>query len=297
MTEYAAKTVETADGLSIFYRDYSGPPRAAEAPVLCLHGLTRNSADFEDLAPQLSRKRRVLAMDVRGRGRSDYDPNPRTYHLGSYVADVLSLLDAERLDRVVLIGTSMGGLIGMMLGAERPQALAGLVLNDIGPVIEPAGLARIAGYVGKTEPVESWEEARAEVKAINEDALPDLDDADWDRFARRLFREDEAGRPVPAYDPAIAEGFAGGGATPPDMWAQFEALAGVPVLVLRGAHSDILSAETAEAMAARHSLCETVTIPNRGHAPMLDEPAALKAIESFLERPAKELRTGSQSRL
>lgn len=283
MSEYTGKTLTSADGLSVFYRDYPTPAQAPGAPILCLHGLTRNSADFEDLAPQLAKKRRVLAMDVRGRGRSAYDPNPRNYHLGSYVADVLTLLDTEQLDRVMLIGTSMGGLIGMMLGAERPQALAGLVLNDIGPVIEPAGLARIAGYVGKAGPVASWEAARAQVKAINEEALPGLDDAAWERFARRLFREDEDGRPVPAYDPAIAQGFGGGGA-PPDMWAQFDALAHVPILVLRGAQSDILSAETVREMTARHPDCKFATVPGRGHAPMLDEPAALKAIEEFLEK-------------
>ena len=284
MGDYIEKSFSSADGLDLFYRDYPASQQSTGAPVLCLHGLTRNCADFEDLAPRLAAKRRVLAMDVRGRGRSAYDRNPRNYHLGSYVADVLSLLAAERLEQVIVIGTSMGGLIGMMLGAERPKALAGLVLNDIGPVIDPAGMARIAGYVGKTGPVESWEEARAQVKAINAEALPDLDDAAWDRFARRLFREDSAGWPVPAYDPAIAEGFAAGSTTPRDMWTQFDALAKTPILVLRGAQSDILSAETAEAMAARHPRCETVTIPNRGHAPLLDEPAALSAIDRFVER-------------
>jgi len=286
MSDFAWKSLETADGLALSYRDYPGSAGATASPVLCLHGLTRNSADFEDLAPRLAEGRRVLAMDVRGRGRSAYDPNWRNYHPGTYLADVFTLLDHEQLERVALIGTSMGGLIGMMLGAERPRALAGLVLNDIGPEIAPEGLQRIAGYVGKTGPVASWAEARERVRAINEAALPDLTQADWDRFARRLYREDASQGIVPAYDPNIAEAMAEAGAAPPDLWSVFDALAESPVLVLRGESSDILARETVAAMQARHRDCTAVAVPGRGHAPMLDEPVALAAIESFLAEKA-----------
>jgi len=282
MTDFAEKTIKTVDGLSVSYRDYPGSAGASASPVLCLHGLTRNSADFEDLAPRLAAHRRVLAMDVRGRGRSDFDPNWRNYHPGTYLADVFTLLDHEGMERVAVIGTSMGGILGMMLGAERPRALTGLVLNDIGPAIETAGLARIAGFVGKAAPVGSWAEAREQIKAINETALPDLSDEDWDRFARRLYTEDESGRLVPAYDPEIATAMAEAGAAPLDLWKVFDALADIPILVLRGETSDILSAETVSAMRARHRNLTAAEVPGRGHAPMLDEPVALAAIESFL---------------
>jgi len=284
MGTYTGTTFTSTDGLSIFYRDYPGPPGEARLPVLCLHGLTRNSADFEDLAPHLAAHRRVLAMDVRGRGRSDRDPNWRNYHPGTYIADTLTLLDREHLERVALVGTSMGGLIGMMLGAERPQAMAGLILNDIGPAIDPAGLARIAGYVGKAGPAATWEEAREQVRAINEVALPDLPDEAWDRFARRTYAEDEQGRPVPAYDPAIATAMAEAGVSAPDMWAVFDALREIPILVLRGERSGILALETVREMQARHGDVTAVEVANRGHAPMLDEPAAIEAIGTFLER-------------
>jgi len=284
MSAYTGKTFRSADGLALFYRDYPGPEKSAAPPVLCLHGLTRNSADFEDLAPHLAARRRVLAMDVRGRGRSERDPNWRNYHPGTYVADTLSLLDRERLARVVLIGTSMGGIISMMLAAERPWAPAGLVLNDIGPVIDPAGLARIAGYVGKAGPAASWEEARDQVRAINEIALPGLSDADWMRFARRTYSEDDSGRPVPPYDPMIATAMAEAGAAPADLWPVFERLGDIPILVIRGESSDILAAETVREMRSRHPDVTAVEVPGRGHAPMLDESAALSAIEQFLAR-------------
>lgn len=275
----------TADGPRLYYRDYAGPSDAgSRVPVLCLHGLTRNAADFEDLAPHLAARRRVLALDVRGRGRSDPDPEPGRYHAGTYVGDVSALLAALGIPRVILIGTSMGGIIGMIYGAMNAAGLAGLVLNDIGPEIDPRGLARIRGYVGRGGPVASWAEAAAAVRAINEIAFPDADDAFWDRFARRTYREEADGRIVPAYDPRIADAMAQAGAAPADMWPMFDLLAEIPILVIRGAHSDILSAETLAAMQQRHPDLESVTVPGRGHAPALDEPEAVAAIDAFLAR-------------
>ena len=273
---------ETDDGLRLYYRDYPGAHD--RVPVLCLHGLTRNSADFEDLAPHLASTRRVLALDVRGRGRSDRDPDPGRYHAGTYVGDVAGLLAALGIERVILVGTSMGGIIGMIHGAAHPGGLAGLVLNDIGPEIDPAGLARIAGYVGRGGPVASWKEAAAAVRAINGIAFPDADDAFWDRFARRTYREEAQGRIVPAYDPRIADAMADAGAAPADMWPIFDLLKDIPILVIRGARSDILSADTLSAMQQRHPDLESVTVPGRGHAPALDEPSARAAIDSFLAR-------------
>ncbi len=272
----------TDDGLRLYFRDYPGPP--GRTPVLCLHGLTRNSADFEDLAPHLARSRRVLALDVRGRGRSDIDPDPGRYHAGTYVGDVAGLLASLGIERVILVGTSMGGIIGMIHGAAQPDGLAGLVLNDIGPEIDPAGLARIAGYVGRGGPVASWTEAAAAVRTINALAFPDADEAFWRRFARRTYREEADGRIVPAYDPRIADAMAKAGAAPADMWPLFDLLRDIPILVIRGAQSDILSAGTLAAMQQRHPDLESVTVPARGHAPTLDEPAAREAIDAFLAR-------------
>lgn len=282
MTGFHERYFSAPDGLRLFARDYSGP--AGKTPVVCLHGLTRNSADFEDLAPWLAVRRRVLVPDVRGRGRSDHDPDPGNYLLPVYVADLRALLAALELDRCIIVGTSMGGLAGMIFGATAPDMLAGLVLNDIGPEIDPAGLTRIAGHVGKTGPLATWDEAAAATRALNEVAFPDLDEAGWHRFARRTWKAGEDGLLRPAHDPKIAEGLASGDAAPTDLWPLFDTLAGIPLLVVRGATSDILAAGTVRQMCERHPACEAVSVPARGHAPMLDEPAARAALGAWLER-------------
>lgn len=269
------------DGLRLFFRDHPGP--AGRVPVVCLHGLTRNGADFEDVAPRLAAAgRRVLVPDVRGRGRSGRAADPDSYRLPVYVADLRALLAAEGIGRCIVVGTSMGGLIGMMFGAAAPDMLAGLVLNDIGPEIDPAGLARIAGYAGRLGPVRDWPAAIAATREINAAALPDLGEEDWARFARRTWRAGEDGLLRPDHDPAIARGLSTGGAAPPDLWPLFDALAGIPVLVLRGETSDILAADTVRRMRRRHPGCEAVDIPGRGHAPTLDEPDARAALATWL---------------
>ena len=284
--EYAERFLTVAPGIRVFYRDYPGPSGPAGLPVLCLHGLTRNSADFETIAPHLADRRRVLAMDVRGRGRSDRDPDWRRYHPGTYVADAFALLDHEGLERVVLLGTSMGGIMSMMMGAARPDRVAGIILNDIGPEVEAAGIRRIAGYVGaREEPFDSLDEAVAAIRAINAPFYPDLDDAAWERYARRLLVRDEEGRWRFAYDPAIRRNFTEARETAvPDLWAAFAGIRDIPVLVLRGAWSDILSAATVAEMCHRHPDCVAVTVPRRGHPPLLDEPEAVSAIDAFLAR-------------
>jgi len=273
----------SSDGLTLSYRDYRGPSSSTAAPVLCLPGLTRNARDFEALALELARTRRVLSPDLRGRGLSAYDPKPAHYHPGTYLQDVLALLAAAAAPRVLAIGTSLGGLLTMLLAGARPGALSGAVLNDIGPLIEEAGLARIRGYVGKSAPMRSWEEAAEACRAANGAAFPDLDDAAWLDFARRCCVATPEGDVRFDYDPRIAEPFAGSGAAPAtsDPWQLWAPLAGVPTLVIRGAQSDILSAATLAEMLRRKPDTLAVTVPHRGHAPQLDEPVALAAIREF----------------
>lgn len=278
---FSERRFQSGDGLSLYYRDYPG---RGGVPVLCLHGLTRNSKDFEELAPCLARTRRVLCADQRGRGQSDYDPNYRNYHPGTYADDMWRLLDHARVDRTALIGTSLGGIVAMLMASQHPERVAGVALNDIGPELDPRGVERISGYVGRMPPVTGWPEAVAAIRAINEPALPGMSDAEWMRIARRTFREGPDGVPVPDYDPVIGQALTEGGPAPPDMWPLFEALIGRPVLIIRGGTSDILAAQTVETMKARLPGLEAVTVSGVGHAPMLNEPEALTALESFLTR-------------
>ncbi len=271
------------DGLQLSYRDYPGPT-AAGVTALCLHGLTRNSRDFEDLAPRLARTRRVLCLDLRGRGLSARDPQPQRYLPPTYAQDVLELLDAAGVARIAVIGTSLGGILALLLAALRPAALAGVVLNDVGPVVDPAGLARIAGYVGKSAAVASWEAAAEAAQALNAAVFPGFGRADWLRFAHRTYRLDPDGMLRPDYDPAIAEATRAGGAVPPDLWALWSALALIPALAIRGELSDILSETTLAEMARRKPDLEVLRVAKTGHAPTLDEPECVAAIEKFLVR-------------
>lgn len=273
----------SADGrLQLYARDYPGTGPA----VLMMHGLTRNSTDFADLAARLAGRYRVIVPDQRGRGRSGWDDEPAHYAPAIYCGDMVALVARLGLDRPVLIGTSMGGLMAMIMGAMNPRGWRGLILNDVGPVVDPAGIARITGYVGAVSAVADWAGAAAYCRATNGYAFPGYGDADWAAFARRLFVEDAAGVPRLAYDPAIAAGLEGAepSAVPPDLWPLWDALAPLPVLAMRGAISDILSADTLAEMAARHPGMAVATIAGVGHAPMLDEPEAVEAIEAFLTR-------------
>ncbi len=281
MADFIERTFSCRDGLALYYRDYPGPTPGG-VTVLCLHGLTRNSRDFETLAPRLARARRVLCADVRGRGRSERDPEPARYVPATYAADVLELLADARESRVALIGTSMGGILALLLAALRPSALAGVVLNDVGPVVDPAGVARIAGYVGKTADASSWEGAAEAVRALNAPFFPEFGHDDWLRFARRTFRVCDDGVLRPDYDPAIAAATRAGGAVPADLWSFYAGLASIPALAIRGECSDILSEATLREMAARKPDLRSLRVANRGHAPTLDEPECVAAIEAFL---------------
>ncbi|MGZ3304488.1 MAG: alpha/beta fold hydrolase [Asticcacaulis sp.] len=289
MTVFDDVAYRSGDGrLDLYARDY-GEPSAGAMTVLCLHGLTRNSADFEFIAARLSGRYRVVAADQRGRGRSQTDPEPVNYALPVYVQDMFALLDHLRIGRCCVIGTSMGGLMAMIMASLARERIIGAVLNDIGPRIEMTGLARIASYTGKTRPAANWAEAAENARLINEIAFPDYGADDWMAFARRLYREDENGAPVLAYDPAISRGLEAGSeapVAPPDLWPLWDTLDGLPMLAIRGALSDLLSADTLDEMKQRHAGLETLTVANRGHAPMLDEPPAVAAIDAFLGRLA-----------
>ena len=274
------------DGLSLYARDYPAAAPGERLPVICLHGLTRNSKDFEDVAPLIAGwGRRAIVPDVRGRGQSDRDPNPRNYQPKIYVRDVIEMMAALEIDRAIFLGTSMGGIITMTMMAVRPQAVAAAILNDVGPAIAPEGLARILSYAGKGPDVRDWDDAAQYVRGINGIALPNLSDEDWHRFARRTFREGEKG-PELDYDPAITVPLG----RPPGRLTEwiagflFRRLARKrPTLLVRGETSDIVSAEIADRMQRMAPRMQRVDVPGVGHAPMLAEREAVDAIEQFLK--------------
>ena len=243
----------SADGLKLHARDYAAASGGAKLPVLCIHGLTRNARDFDDLAPKLAGwGRRVLAVDVRGRGLSDRDPHPMNYHPGTYVTDIAALLDQLGVRQVQVVGTSMGGLTAMVMAAMRPDLLAGVVLNDVGPEVSAAGLGRIGGYLGKPSGVKGWRGASAYVRAHNAHVFPDYGPRDWARMARRLFEAADGGAPELDYDFAIAapiQAAAAAGGPPPNLWPYFEAMAADgPLTIIRGETSDLLDPSTVARM-------------------------------------------------
>ncbi|MBJ7447391.1 MAG: alpha/beta hydrolase [Brevundimonas sp.] len=277
---------KSADGLNLSARDYAAVAGQAKLPVIAIHGLTRNAADFEVIAPQIALAgRRVLAVDVRGRGRSDRATDPLTYQPATYAQDVLALMSALGIERAVFVGTSMGGLITMAIAAIRSKVVAGAILNDIGPEVSPVGLARIASYAGQSVIINDWADAAAHAKRLNEIAFPHYTDADWDAFARRTFRIGTEGTPVPDYDTDIAVPIraAGAKALVPNLWPMFGRLTrGRQVLLVRGETSDLLSPEIVAKMRKRAPKMDYVEVPGVGHAPMLDEPAVKEALFPFL---------------
>ncbi|MCR9128432.1 MAG: alpha/beta hydrolase [Alphaproteobacteria bacterium] len=288
MTAYSEHFFTAPDGVKTYYRRYPASGAGDKLPALCMHGLTRNSRDFEDVAPRIAAAgRTVIAVDVRGRGRSDYDPKPENYNPGVYVQDMLGLLDEARIERVAAVGTSMGGLMTMIMAASRPGVVASAVLNDIGPVIDPKGLKRIQGYVGGAGPFDSWDEAAEAVRGINGVAFPnETGHAFWLAFARRVCRQREDGTVAFDYDKAISQPVQAGDVAPPDLWPFFDALAPVPILLVRGALTDLLAEDTVQEMSRRSPSMSRVDVPNVGHAPLLTEPVAAEAIDAFLDRNA-----------
>ncbi|HVC01893.1 MAG TPA: alpha/beta hydrolase [Steroidobacteraceae bacterium] len=274
---------ESVDGLRLYCRvDLADRPGGAT--VLCLPGLTRNGRDFQALAQHLRGRHDVLAADLRGRGRSAWDPNPANYQIATYVQDAWSLLDSRAVARAIIIGTSLGALMGMVMAATRPERIAGVVLNDAGAQIDPAGLRRIASYAGKLPPVSTWAQAAAQTKAVYGAALPGLNDDEWMAYTRRGYREDASGAPVPDMDPKIAHAFGDPSTINTDLWSLFAQIHDLPMLVIRGAASDLLSAATVMRMARENRALRYATVPNRGHAPLLDEPECIEAIDAFFDR-------------
>jgi pimeloyl-ACP methyl ester carboxylesterase len=274
-------SLNTPDQLRLAVRVWPGLGPEAKV-VVCLHGLTRNSRDFEPLAEALPEDVRVVAPDQRGRGRSSYAADPRSYDVPTQVRDTWSLLDQLDVDVSVVVGTSMGALMAVAMANERPDRIAGLVLNDAGPDIDPRGLARIAGYVGQGGPVTSWADAAAAMRDIHAVSYPTYAEDDWLRMARATFVQTPGGLRLD-YDMALGSAFGAASGAAPDMWPYFAVSSRIPTLVIRGAHSDILARKTADEMALRFAL-EVVEVPDRGHAPDLSEPAAVGAIQAFLER-------------
>ena len=274
-------TFPSADGrLHLYARDYPGDGPA----MLMMHGLTRNSADFEGLAAHLAGQYRLIVPEQRGRGRSDYDPDPANYMPPVYCADMHALIDRLGLDRPVLVGTSMGGLVAMVMGSLAPQRYRGIILNDVGPEVETAGLARIATYVGRAVSIRDWAEAADYCRQTNGASFPRYDEHDWQAFARRLFVQGSDGRLGLAYDPAIATPFKAqeSDSPTPDLWPLWQQLATLPILAIRGELSDVLSVQTLARMQTSHRDLQVCTVPDVGHAPMLDEPEAIIAIAQFL---------------
>lgn len=273
-------TYQSRDQRRLFYREF-GNPAAKQLPALCLPGFTRNSKDFLELAAHLSAHRRVLCPDLRGRGQSDYDPDLERYHPQVYLEDIWELLAVTDTQRVVVIGTSLGGLLAMMMAAARPQAVTGVVLNDVGPEIAPEGLARIAAYIGRLPEVRTWPEALAQSKAVYELALPNLTDAEWERFTECQYAEDAHGIVRREYDPKLGDALRRLGGVSGNAWEFFGALKGVPTLAFRGLISDILSPSVFDKMAQVKTDLMRVVVPSRGHVPLLNEPECRAALDRF----------------
>lgn len=282
MASWSDEYWTSRDGLRLHYRDYAGPDD--RPPILCLHGLTRNARDFEALADRYAGEWRVIAVDFRGRGLSQNDPDPSHYTPPVYATDVLQLLDELGIAKAVFVGTSLGGLVTMVIAAFAPERIAAAVLNDVGPELDRAGLDRIRSYVGQPLLFRDWDEAAEKLGEKYGDVHPAYDRPEWLRYAKRVCREGEGGVELD-YDMAICEPFKAMDSQPlPDAWPLYRALSGRPILILRGEKSDLFSAETAERMREEIPGAELVTIPNVGHAPDFEEPQALAAVDRLLDR-------------
>jgi pimeloyl-ACP methyl ester carboxylesterase len=256
-------------------------------PLLCLPGLTRNSRDFHDLATVLAdprgHRREVFTLDSRGRGRSESTPDPKTYDVTHELADALDFMTLCSLHNAAVLGTSRGGILAMLMATQRPAAMGAVILNDIGPVIEREGLARIIAYVGRIPMPATWQEATFLVRNMNERGFPAVPVEQWESIARQWFNEAD-GRPTTGYDPRLSDALMLGEGPLPDIWPQFMALKSMPVLAIRGATSDLFSASTLQEMQRRHPHLEALTIAGEGHSPMLKDAQSIGAIYDFLMR-------------
>jgi len=277
---YRDRHLTVSDGLSLHYRDYQGPE--GKPPLICLHGLTRNARDFAEFAERYSPRWRVLALDLRGRGSSGYDPLPSRYNPLTYAGDVLQLLDRLMIEKAVFVGTSLGGLVMMTIAAMAPQRIAASILNDVGPDVDVAGVERILTYVGKDRRFWTWDEAADAMAANHASSFDRYTHHDWVKMAKRNCRE-ENGEIRFDYDMAIAEPFKTTGPVPRvDLWPLFAALGLKPLLVVRGAKSDLLTQATVARMQEVAPHMKLATVAGVGHAPELNEPEAIAAIDQFL---------------
>jgi pimeloyl-ACP methyl ester carboxylesterase len=278
----------SGDGLRLHVAEY-GDPNGPWLPVVCIPGLSRSFRDFHFLGRRLAgdpeRPRRVLAFDLRGRGMSDWDKEIAHYTPLVEMQDVLDGMAALGVGRAVVVGTSRGGLIAMLMGVARPSALAGVVLNDVGPAIEARGLARLKTYVDRTPAPDDWDDAVRILRRLHGRQFTALDDAAWSAFAEMTWRDGEDGRPVSDYDPALARTFDGieFDRPMPTLWPEFAALRTLPVLAIRGETSDILSPGTLARMAAEHGRMEQLEVPGEGHAPVLIGAPLIERIAHFVD--------------
>jgi pimeloyl-ACP methyl ester carboxylesterase len=287
MTGYEDRFWSSRDGLKLHYRDYPGT-NPGRPPVICLHGLTRNARDFDELADRLSPAWRVLCPEMRGRGDSEYAREAASYNPLQYVEDLLALLEDAEIERFVAVGTSLGGLMTMLLALQAPERIAAAVINDVGPRLEPAGLERIKSYVGQGRSFPTWVHAARALEEVQGVSHPNQDLPFWIEAAKRVMTLSSVGRIVFDYDMKIAEPFArlDPAAEQVNMWPALEALAGRPVVIVRGAVSDLLSEETLAGMLARLPEAEAVTVQGVGHAPNLAGPDVFGAIDRLLARVA-----------
>ncbi|MBN9232147.1 MULTISPECIES: alpha/beta fold hydrolase [Phyllobacteriaceae] len=280
------------DGLKLHARVY-GEQHGEVLPVVCLPGLTRNARDFHELALCLSTsaetKRKVVAVDYRGRGQSAYDPNVANYNVGIEAGDILAGLDALGISEAAFIGTSRGGLIIHVLGMMKPSVLKAIVLNDVGPALEMAGLAHIKSYLERAPRPESLDEAVEAQKSAHGADFPALGDTDWRRMVAAIYRT-ENGKLTPDFDPKLVDTLAGVDLSKPlpTLWPQFDALTSIPMLAIRGANSRLLSGETLNEMARHHPTLQTVTVPGQGHAPFLETGDLPQLIANFIDRSERQ---------
>lgn len=281
MQNYNDYWYKSSDGLRLYARQYGNP--TADNTIICIPGLTRNSADFAILCEHLATHYRIFAVDLRGRGNSDYDTNPENYHPGTYATDIISLLDELGLPSAIIIGTSLGGLVSMTLAASHADRIAAIILNDIGPEADQAGLDRIKAYVCNPSSASNWDEAVARTKSIQGREYPTFSEEDWLTFSKNLYKENPDGKPILAYDPAIATLLQQPIDAPrADLWPIFKLISDCPLLLIRGELSDILSLHCVTKMQKQRPDMSFLEIPNCGHAPLLSEASALVAIDQFL---------------
>ncbi len=283
MADFTDEYFTNSDGLKQHYRDYNSVPDGAPT-VLCMAGLTRNAKDFACIADHLADRCRLICVEQRGRGLSDWDPDPTRYAPVTYVGDMMTLLAHLGLEKIITIGTSLGGLMTIMINAMHPRVIKAAIINDIGPEIDPAGIARIKSYVGVGTPPTTWDQAVAAVKAANPGVYPNFTHDDWVNFTHLLF-VDEDGKPVVQYDPALRQNFdSQDDQSAPDLWPIFGLMHAVPMVVLRGELSDILAADTLERMAREHPDLNAVTVPDVGHVPLMKEAIVHEAIDALIDR-------------